>query len=62
MTDTLKSADRKDLYIIKNCLNEVANGVHIDDSEFETRLGVDKSEVEELLARVQSYLNPKGKR
>ncbi len=62
MTNCLVQFDAKDLYIIKNCLNEVANGVHIDDWEFETRLGVDRSDVRELLGRVQPLLASKGNR
>ena len=60
--DPLDHLDRDDLGIINNCLNEVANGVHIADAEFQTRLGVDRAQVKALLERVHARLpRAKGK-
>jgi hypothetical protein len=41
-----------ELAFIANALNEVCNGVEIEDFEFSTRLGVDRSEARALLAQV----------
>jgi len=37
------------LAIINNALNEVCNGVHIDDCDFYTRLGVTRDEARMVL-------------
>lgn len=47
---------RGDLLLINNALNEVCNGVRIDDFEFETRLGVSRDEARQLLRRVSDRL------
>lgn len=52
--------DLNDLALLSNALNEVCNGVHISDAEFETRLGVTRSEARELLARIQALLRQAG--
>jgi hypothetical protein len=41
-----------ELRMIKNALNEIANGVDISDSEFQTRLGESRSIVRQLLTEV----------
>lgn len=38
-----------ELLIISNALNEICNGVHIDDPEFQTRMGVERSEARQIL-------------
>lgn len=38
-----------ELGVVNNALNEVANGVDISDSEFQTRLGESRSDVRQLL-------------
>ncbi len=43
---------RAELGLVNNALNEVANGVEISDSEFQTRLGEPRSIVRQLLAEV----------
>jgi hypothetical protein len=54
-----KSADRvlisistADLLAISNALNEICNGVHIADTEFQTRLGVSRAQALSTLSRV----------
>ena len=37
------SFSQDELLVINNALNEICNGVHIDDPEFQTRMGVDRS-------------------
>jgi len=51
-----------ELVLINNALNEVCNGVHIDDFEFSTRLGGSREEVRGLLGRVSSVLESGGAR
>jgi len=41
-----------EILMLNQALNEVANGVHISDAEFETRIGFTRSEVRDLLAKV----------
>lgn len=46
-----------ELVLIANALNEVCNGVEIEDFEFSTRLGVERSEARGLLAEVGAALD-----
>jgi hypothetical protein len=41
-----------DLLLLNNALNEVLNGVWIDEQEFETRLGASHAEAKRLLRRI----------
>ena len=43
---------REELGSIGNALNEVCNGVHIHDAEFQTRLGVTRNELRTLLDQI----------
>jgi hypothetical protein len=43
---------KSELGLVNNALNEVANGVDISDSEFQTRLGESRSDVRQLLTEV----------
>jgi predicted DNA-binding protein (UPF0251 family) len=45
---------RAELVVVNNALNEVANGIDISDSEFQTRLGESRSKVRQLLAEVKA--------
>jgi hypothetical protein len=47
---------RDDLIGISNALNEVCHGIHIPDSEFETRLGCSRADLKTLLDGVSSFL------
>jgi len=46
-----------ELVILNNALTEVCNGVHIDDAEFETRLGATREEARALLLRISGLLD-----
>jgi hypothetical protein len=45
-----------ELVWLNNALNEVCNGVDIDDSEFPTRLGGSRQDLKALLARINTML------
>lgn len=46
-----------ELIAIANALNEVCNGIDIEDPEFATRLGVERWEAKEVLAQVGAALD-----
>jgi hypothetical protein len=46
-----------DLLILNNALNEVCNGVDIEDFEFSTRLGAERSDARQLLAQLQAGID-----
>lgn len=50
------SLSQDELAILNNALNEIANGVHISEADFQTRIGFTRAEVRELLARVNILL------
>jgi hypothetical protein len=41
-----------ELMIINNALNEICNGIHIADSEFQTRIAVERDEARAVLHRI----------
>ena len=45
-----------ELSLINNALNEVANGVEIEEPEFGTRLGASRAEARQLLDRIHGLL------
>jgi hypothetical protein len=47
----------EELALVANALNEVCNGVEIEDFEFFTRLGADREEARELLAALGAALD-----
>jgi hypothetical protein len=49
---------RADLTLINNALNEVSNGIHIDEDEFQTRLGRSVEDARGLLRRINALLGP----
>jgi hypothetical protein len=51
------SFDRTELAILNNALNEVCNGVDIDDAEFSARIGADRERAEGLRQRIASLLD-----
>ena len=55
----LLSASRAELIGIANSLNEVCNGVNIEDPEFETRLGFSRERLRAVLASVNALLGDK---
>lgn len=50
------SLSRAELLILNNALNEVYNGVDIEDWEFPVRLGVQRAEARGLLAEVSDLI------
>lgn len=44
-------------YMIHSALNEVCNGVHIEDPEFQTRLGYYRGQLKELLSQIGASLD-----
>ena len=53
-------ASKDELLTLSNALNEVCNGIHIDDAEFSTRLGATRAEVRRLLRSVHGALEGIG--
>ena len=45
-----------DLIVLNACLNELCNGVHIEEWEFQTRIGSTRMEVRALLDRIHACL------
>jgi hypothetical protein len=45
-----------ELVLLSNALNEVCNGVALDEDEFQTRLGVDRKTARKLLAKLSSLM------
>lgn len=54
---TLVSLTRDELLTLNNALNEVCNGIHISDRDFQTRVGVERSIAAALLEQVGSALD-----
>jgi hypothetical protein len=42
--------------VLNNALNEVCNGIDIDNEEFQTRIGVDREDASSLLQEVRGVL------
>ncbi|APE29068.1 hypothetical protein BMF35_a2239 [Aurantiacibacter gangjinensis] len=54
--DPLGNLDQDDLAAIQACLNEVANGTHLDDGELLARTGFERDEIRALLERTSRQL------
>jgi len=52
----LLSVSRDDLGAISNALNEVCNGVQIQEPEFQTRLGYTRERLSGILGQIGSFL------
>ena len=50
------SFTREELVIINNALNEVCNGLSIEDNEFQTRIGYSREKAQKVLAKVGKTL------
>ena len=62
-TRTLLSLTADEMVAISNALNEVCNGIHIEDAEFETRLGLPRSVLQGILADLNTTASiPKAER
>jgi len=50
--DTLSlTLTKAEIRIVHQALNEVCNGIHFDDGEFETRLGADKETARNVMVK-----------
>ncbi len=47
---------RGELVLLNNALNEVCNGIAIDDDGFQTRLGIDRKNARKVLADLGQLL------
>ena len=56
----LLDVSEPELLLLNNALNEVCNGVHLDEVEFSTRLGVSRDEARRLLRLVNAALKGIG--
>jgi hypothetical protein len=45
-----------ELVILNNALNEVCNGLSIDDDEFQTRIGYSRAQAQTLLKKIARAL------
>lgn len=50
---------KEELILAVGAINEVCNGIHIDDWDFETRLGVSKNEARAFLKKLNLLLSSK---
>jgi hypothetical protein len=48
---------REEAETISNALNELCNGFHLSDAEFQTRMGADRPFVEALLGSMHQFLD-----
>ncbi|MFO0952355.1 MAG: hypothetical protein U0835_14640 [Isosphaeraceae bacterium] len=48
---------RGELILINNALNEVCNGIHMGEDEFQTRLGASVEDARRLLRRIRALLD-----
>ena len=53
----LLSASRAELVSIANALNEICNGIQLDDADFEMRLGETRESIRRVLESVGSFLS-----
>ncbi|MEU4542223.1 hypothetical protein [Nonomuraea dietziae] len=52
-----------DALAINNALNEICNGVHLDDWDFRTRMGVDREQARAVLRAISGSIDVmKGQR
>ena len=49
-----------ELLVINNCLNELANGLDLEDDEVSIRTGAPREQVQSLLKQVNQLLNEMG--
>jgi hypothetical protein len=47
---------REELLLVNNALNEICNGLHLEDVEFSTRLGASQTKALSLLQRIGNLL------
>ena len=65
-TDVINDKERKgtsltvsvdELAVLNNAINEVCHGIHMDDAEFEIRMGVSRHEARALLDQIRQALH-----
>jgi hypothetical protein len=44
---------REEIRVIHQALNEICNGIHFEDSEFETRMGTERQTARQLMLKLQ---------
>jgi hypothetical protein len=59
--DATMTFTHSELLLLNNALNEVCNGVAIDDDEFQTRLGIDRKNARKMLADLGRLLSDNGR-
>ncbi len=50
---------RDELVIVNNALNEICNGVNMNDDELQTRIGYSRETARQVLAKVSKALEKK---
>ncbi|MET9341599.1 hypothetical protein [Nonomuraea sp. NPDC003804] len=50
------SLEPDDVLAISNALNEICNGVHLDDWDFQPRMGVEREQVQAVLDVINSAM------
>ncbi|WP_346229535.1 hypothetical protein [Microbispora maris] len=48
---------REDVLAINNALNEICNGVHLDEWDFQTRMGVDREQARKVLHAIGAAID-----
>lgn len=56
MTD-FSNFSREDLRVIHQALNEVCNGIHFSEGEFDTRLGTTKQNARQIMRHIEMLYN-----
>ena len=60
MIDYRKDLSHQDLVVIKQALNEICNGIHLDEWDFQTRMGVSRDVARGVLEKVRHLAKSKG--
>jgi len=48
---------KNELICLNNCVNECLNGIHINDDEFKTRIGISKEKTKLLLEKISNGID-----
>ncbi|HEX8399274.1 MAG TPA: hypothetical protein VF644_17700 [Pyrinomonadaceae bacterium] len=48
------SLTKEEIRIIHQTLNEVCNGIHFEESEFETRIGTDRDSARKMMSKLET--------
>jgi hypothetical protein len=55
MNEINVSLTKEEIRIIHQSLNEICNGIHFEDSEFETRVGTDRYTAIALMKKLEVF-------